>query len=103
MMENFARRLTLKELLGLSDPAQRLAGLADLSQRPSRGGDRPWKQGRRLLSAACIDAVLDQWARLRPVAFEEVQHAGGEVGPTDRVGMPGRLGKLERLRLVLGR
>ena len=38
------RRLTLEELLGLSHPAQRLAGLADLRQRPGGGGDRPGKK-----------------------------------------------------------
>src|SRR5262249_54399647 len=37
-------RLTLEELLTLSHAAQRLAGLADLSQRPGRGGDRPGKK-----------------------------------------------------------
>ncbi len=44
MADNSPRRLTLEELLGLSDPAQRLARLADLRQRPGGGGDRPGKK-----------------------------------------------------------
>src|SRR5262249_8582584 len=41
MLADSARRLTLKKLLGLSNPAQRLAGLAALRQRPARQGNRP--------------------------------------------------------------
>ena len=44
MTDDSPRRLTLEELLSLLDPAQRLARLADLRQRPSGGGDRPGKK-----------------------------------------------------------
>ena len=44
MTDDSPRRLTLEELLTLSHPAQRLAGLADLRQRPGGGGDRPRKK-----------------------------------------------------------
>jgi hypothetical protein len=47
--------------------------------------------------------VLDQEARLRPVALEEVERARGAVGQTDGVRMARRLGEPDRLGFVLGR
>ena len=44
MLADFSRRLALKELLGLSNPVERFTALTSLRQRPSRGGDRPWKK-----------------------------------------------------------
>jgi hypothetical protein len=41
MLPDSPRRLTLEELLGLQNPAQRLDVVAALRQRPSGGGDRP--------------------------------------------------------------
>src|SRR5262245_53331549 len=38
---NSAGRVTVEKLLGLPNPVQRLVRLADLSERPSGGGDRP--------------------------------------------------------------
>ena len=43
MGDDSPRRLTLEELLAFPDPAQRLARLAELRQRPGGGGDRPGK------------------------------------------------------------
>src|SRR5215831_19832147 len=42
-------------------------------------------------------------ARLRPVALEDVQHARGEVRPTDGEGVLGWFSEADRLRLVLCR
>ena len=47
--------------------------------------------------------MLDQGARLRPVALEEVERARGAVGQTDGERMLRRLGEPDRLGLVLGR
>ena len=66
------RRLTLEELLAFPEPVQRLARLAELRQHPGGGGDRRGKQEDDVPRPDHRDPVLDQWARLRPVALEEM-------------------------------
>ena len=83
MADDSPRRLTLEELLAFPDPVQRLARLADLRQRPGGGGDRPGKMDGDVAGPQHRDPVLDQRERLRPVALEQMEHARGEVGPTD--------------------
>ena len=45
--------------------------------------------------------MLEQRVCLRPVAFEEVEHARGSVGEPDRVRILRRLGEPNRIRAVL--
>ena len=97
------RRVTLEELLALPESGQRLARLADLREDPGGGGDRVGKSEDDVPRPERRDPVLDQWARLRPVALEEVKPARGELGLTDGVRMLRRLGEPERLGRVLGR
>ena len=47
--------------------------------------------------------LLDQRARFRPVALEQVKRARGAVGQADGVRMTRRLGEPDRLGFVLGR
>src|SRR5262252_1225038 len=59
MTDDAYRRLAFEQLLGLSHPAPRLAGLADLSQGTGGGGDRPWKQDRDIQAAPYVYPLLD--------------------------------------------
>src|SRR5262249_52717641 len=77
MTDDPHRRLALEELLGLSHPAQRLAGLADLSQRPGGGGDRPGKKDGHIQAPTYTNPLFDQQMRLRPIALEKMEHACG--------------------------
>src|SRR5439155_12222146 len=57
MTDDPPRRLTFEKLLTLPRPAQRLAGLADLSQRPGGSGDRPGNE----------DGDIQNWKFVCPV------------------------------------
>ena len=64
------RRLTLEEMLGFPEPAQRLGRFAELREDPGGGSDGEGKQESDVPCSVRRDPVLDQRARLRPVAFD---------------------------------
>ena len=70
MTYNSARRLVLKQLLGLLNPVQRLIRFADLRQHPSRGSNRPRKLNGDISGAKRRDPVLNQRMRLCPIALD---------------------------------
>src|SRR5215831_2727033 len=98
MTNDSTRCLFIQEPLGLLDPAQRPLYVASLRQRPSRGGNRPWKKHG---DGSAPDPVLDQRARPAPVTLGKVEDACGQVRPTNGVGVLRWLGELDRFRLVL--
>src|SRR6516225_11215869 len=99
MTHDSTRCLSIQEPLGLLDPAQRPLPVTDLRQRPSRGGNRPWKKHG---DSSAPDPVLDQRARPAPVTLGKVEDACGQVRPTNGVRVLRWLGELDRFRLVLG-
>ena len=94
-------RLTLEKVLALAQEGQRLSGLADLRQRPGRARDGMRKVEDDVARPVRRQPLLDQCARLRPISFEKVKPAGGQVRHPDGVGMTRRLGEPQRLGLVL--
>src|SRR5215831_2712732 len=72
-----------EELFGFLEPAQRLTGFAELRQYPGRGGDCIGKVEEDVSGPDPRGPVLDEWARLRPLALEDVQCARSAVGLTD--------------------
>src|SRR5215510_4799212 len=103
MTDDSSRRVTLEQLLDLPDAPERLLRLASLRHRPGGGSDRPGKMDAYISRLEHRDPVPDPGARLRPVALEDVQHARGEVRPTDGEGVLGWFSEADRLRLVLCR
>src|SRR5215831_20388471 len=95
MTDDPPRRMTLEQLLDLPHPAQRLLRLAGLRHRPGGGGDRPGKMDGDISRLEHRNPVPNPRARLRPVALEDVQHARGEVRPTDGERMLGRFSEAE--------
>src|SRR5439155_21350621 len=90
-------------LPALPDPVTRAASLAYRRQRPGGGGDRPGKVEDEVPGPGHRDPALNPWARLGPVAHEEIERARGEVGQADGERMLRRLGEADRLGFVLGR
>ena len=86
-MAAVARRpLALEKLLALPEPIQRLARLTELRQCPGIGGDGGAQQKDDVRSLDYSDSALEQQARLRPIALQEVKNSCGAVGHTDGIG-----------------
>ena len=66
MTYNSARRLGLKQLLGLLNPVQCLIRFADLRQHPSRGSNRPRKLNGDISGAKRRNPVLEPAYALVP-------------------------------------
>lgn len=79
---------------------QRLAGVAELGQHPRRAGHPAGGVQHDIAGPGDGDHVLDRAARLRPVAFEDVQQARGVVRETDGVRLVRRLGERDPFRFV---
>src|SRR5215831_4616690 len=95
MTDDSSRRVTLEQLLDLPDAPERLLRLASLRHRPGGGSDRPGKMDAYISRLEHRNPVPNPRARLRPVALEDVQHARGEVRPTDGERMLGRFSEAE--------
>src|SRR5437016_9279807 len=95
-------RFTLEKVLTFSQPVHCLVNLTDLGQYPRRASDHGRKLDDDICGPVHRDPVLDEGARLHPVAFGEMEHTRDAVGDADGVGMR-RLRKADRLGYIPGR
>ncbi len=97
------RDLTLDKLLTFPKPAQCLARIAELRQVPGGEDDRQGKQEGEVPRPGHRNRMLEPWARLRPLASQQVDRAIGEVSPADCVCIQRRCHEPDRLGCGLGR
>src|SRR5262252_9627154 len=67
--------LLLEMFFRLAHAVQSLAGLADMRQRPCRGGYRPWQKDRNIQRPRHIDPMLKEEMRFGKVALQKAKLA----------------------------
>src|SRR5262249_21455573 len=75
----------LAELLAFTHSRQRLAQVAEVSQRQGRGRDDLATHEKYIPLLEHRDRVVHQGVRLGPVALDKMHSARGEIGETNRV------------------